>query len=86
VDPARAPPLLTFSVFVDYADHELDLTMVRTDVIAKTIDDQEALKVVANMIDAYRKDELIWTRHTFKQYVTERRASAKGYDCLESKY
>jgi ATP synthase mitochondrial F1 complex assembly factor 1 len=65
VDPARAPPLLTFSVFVDYADHELDLTMVRTDVIAKTIDDQEALKVVTNMIDAYRKDELYGLVHTF---------------------
>jgi ATP11 protein len=65
LDPARASPLLTFSVFVDYADHDLDLTMVRTDVIARTIDDHEASKVVSNMIDAYRKDEQYALVHTF---------------------
>lgn len=67
LDPARATPLLTASVFVDYADDpDFDLTMVRTDIIARTIDDREALLLVANMMDAYRNDdEYARYLHTF---------------------
>eukprot|EP00545_Synedropsis_sp_CCMP1620_P007941 CAMPEP_0119015512 /NCGR_PEP_ID=MMETSP1176-20130426/11157_1 /TAXON_ID=265551 /ORGANISM="Synedropsis recta cf, Strain CCMP1620" /LENGTH=214 /DNA_ID=CAMNT_0006968811 /DNA_START=190 /DNA_END=834 /DNA_ORIENTATION=- len=56
MDPARASPLLTFSLFPDYAE-ELDLTLVRTDVINNGVLDDEALKVVQGMLDAYRKDD-----------------------------
>lgn len=64
IDPARAPPLLTCSVFVDYAhDPDFDLTMVRSDVIARTIDDHEAMLLVTNMMDSYRKDD------EYKQYL-----------------
>ena len=66
-DPARAAPLLTVSVFSDYADDpDFDLTMVRTDVMARTIDDDEALFLVSNMMDAYRHDnEYTQYLHTF---------------------
>lgn len=66
-DPSRAPPLLTCSVFCDYAqDQDFDLTMVRSDVIARTIDDREALLLVTNMMDSYRNDdEYAHYLHTF---------------------
>jgi ATP synthase F1 complex assembly factor 1 len=56
MDPARASPLLTFSLFADYAD-ELDLTLVRTDVVNNGVLDEEALKVVVGMLDAYRHED-----------------------------
>ncbi len=66
-DPARAPPLLTCSVFVDYAhDPDFDLTMIRSDVIARTIDDREAMLLMTNMMDSYRNDdEYAQYLHTF---------------------
>lgn len=56
MDPARAQPLLTFSVFDDYAD-EKDLTLVRADVLNKGIQDDEGLKIVQNMLDVYTRDD-----------------------------
>lgn len=55
MDPSRAQPLLTFSVFNDYAD-EQDLTLVRCEIVNKGVQDDEGLKVVNNMLDAYRND------------------------------
>lgn len=56
MDPAAAQPLLTFSVFDDYAD-DLDLTLVRCDIINKGIQDDEGLKVANSVLDSYRNDE-----------------------------
>ena len=56
MDPARAQPLLTFSVFDDYSE-EKDITLIRTDVLNKGIDDIEGLKVVRSMVDMYILDE-----------------------------
>ena len=56
MDPASAQPLLTFSVFDDYAN-EKDLTLVRADILNKGINDEEGLKVVKSMLDHYVNDE-----------------------------
>jgi ATP synthase F1 complex assembly factor 1 len=52
MDPSMAQPLLTFSVFDDYA-RDKDLTLVRVDVLNSGIDDSEGLTIVNNMIDHY---------------------------------
>ena len=64
MDPACASPLLTFSIFVDYAQ-DFDLAMVRVDALSKGIQDDEALKVVNNMVDFYRKDDEYALVHAF---------------------
>ena len=56
MDPSRAQPLLTFSVFDDFAESK-DLTLVRADILNKGIEDDEGLKVVQNMVDVYIQDE-----------------------------
>lgn len=56
MDPAAAQPLLTLSIFDDYAD-KLDLTLVRCDVINKGIEDNEGLKVANCLLDSYQNDE-----------------------------
>lgn len=56
MDPAAAQPLMTMSVFNDYAD-KLNLTLVRCDIINKGIEDGEGLKVANNLLDSYRNDE-----------------------------
>jgi hypothetical protein len=56
MDPARAQPLLTFSVFDDYAE-EKDLALVRADILNKGIEDDEGLKIVKNMLDVYTRDD-----------------------------
>ena len=56
MDPAGAQPLITFSVFDDYADDK-DLTLVRADILNKGIQDDEGLKIVQNMLDGYVRDD-----------------------------
>jgi hypothetical protein len=56
MDPAGAQPLLTFSVFDDYAE-EKDLALVRADILNKGIEDDEGLKIVQNMLDVYTTDD-----------------------------
>lgn len=56
MDPAAATPLLTFSVFTDYADTK-DVSLVRCDITNKSIEEEEAAKVVEGMLDHYRSDE-----------------------------
>jgi hypothetical protein len=56
MDPARAQPLLTFSVFNDYAEDK-DLALVRADVLSRGLEDDEGLKIVQNMLDVYKTDE-----------------------------
>ena len=66
MDPARAQPLITFSVFDDLAD-EFDIGLVRVDVINKGIEDDEGLRCVNSLLDAYGKDELFTNIHAFNK-------------------
>lgn len=56
MDPAAAQPLLSFSIFDDYAD-EKDVTLVRVDIMNRGIDEGEGLKVVNSMIENYKNDD-----------------------------
>lgn len=56
MDPTAAQPLLTFSVFDDYATTK-DLGLVRAEILNRGIEDEEGRKVVQNMIDGYMKDD-----------------------------
>eukprot|EP00536_Pseudo-nitzschia_multiseries_P005991 jgi/Psemu1/303772/fgenesh1_kg.122_\ len=56
MDPAAAQPLLSFSIFDDFAKDK-DLTLIRADILNKGIDDGEGLKVVNSMLDNYKDDD-----------------------------
>ena len=56
MDPAAAQPLMSLSLFLDFAE-KLDLTLVRCDIINKGIEDFEGLKVANSLLDSYRNDE-----------------------------
>jgi hypothetical protein len=56
MDPAGAQPLLSFSVFDDYAEDK-DLTLVRADILNRGIQDDEGYKIVQNMLDGYVRDD-----------------------------
>ena len=56
MDPHSASPLLTFSVFDDYAD-EKDTTLIRCDILNKSIETEEGRKVVQSLLDNYRTTE-----------------------------
>ncbi|KAG7369847.1 ATP11 protein [Nitzschia inconspicua] len=56
MDPASAQPLLTFSVFDDYATKK-NLTLVRADILNRGINDEEGMKVVRAMLDHYANDD-----------------------------
>lgn len=56
MDPHSATPLLTFSVFDDYANTK-EICLVRCDVLNKNISDDECEKVVQSLLDNYGKDD-----------------------------
>lgn len=56
MDPSAAQPLLSFSVFDDYAE-EKDLALVRADILNKGIADDEGLKIVKDMLDKYAVED-----------------------------
>ena len=56
MDPHAASPLVTFSVFDDYAVSK-DVTLVRCDILNKSIQAEEARRVVQSLLDNYRKTE-----------------------------
>ena len=66
MDPARAQPLITFSVFDDLVD-TFDIGLVRVDVINKGIVDDEGLRCVNALLDSYGKDELFANVHAFNK-------------------
>jgi len=55
MDPNRAQPLLTFSVFDDLC-HDKDLGLVRCDIVNKGITHNEGIQIVQNTIDSYAKE------------------------------
>lgn len=52
---AAANPLMSFSVFNDFADKK-DLTLIRVDILNRGIEDAEGYKVTQLMLDAYSND------------------------------
>lgn len=66
MDPSAAQPLLTFSIFDDYAE-EKDLTLVRVDILNNGIDDGEGLKVVRSMLGNYKDDDEFLTVRAFNK-------------------
>jgi hypothetical protein len=56
MDPSRAQPLMTFSVFDDFSA-EKDITLIRCDILNRAIEDQEGLKVVHNLLDVYKNED-----------------------------
>lgn len=66
MDPAAAQPLLTFSVFDDYAESK-DMTLVRCDIVNKGIHDSEGRKIVENIIASYKSDVEFATVENFNK-------------------
>lgn len=56
MDPAAAQPLMTMSIFNDYAD-KLDLALVRVDIINKGIQDFEGYKVAGSLLESFKNEE-----------------------------
>ena len=52
LDPSRAQPLLTFSIFNDFVSSH-DISLQRLDVINKGIEKAEGMVVMQNTVDAY---------------------------------
>jgi ATP synthase mitochondrial F1 complex assembly factor 1 len=65
-DPTSAQPLLTFSVYDDYAASK-DLGLVRAEIINKGIHDDVGRKIVLNMMDAYMRDDEYKVVHAFNK-------------------
>jgi hypothetical protein len=66
MDPTSAQPLLTFSIFDDYADSK-DLTLVRADILNRGLHDDDGFKVVQHMVQAYLQDEEYMSVHAFNK-------------------
>ena len=66
LDPARAQPLLTISIFDDLAD-EKDVTLVRCDVINRGIEDDEGYKICKCLLDDYSQEEDFRNVHMFNK-------------------
>lgn len=70
MDPTSATPLLTFSVFNDYAQTK-DVALVRCDLLSKGIANDEGRKVVQSLLDHYRIDEDFVSIETFNHRPSE---------------
>ncbi|CAB9499364.1 F1 complex assembly factor 1 [Seminavis robusta] len=66
MDPSAAQPLLTFSVFDDYAESK-DLTLVRCDILNNGLEDEEGRKIVQSVLDSYLCDREFATVETFNK-------------------
>lgn len=56
MDPSSATPLLTFSVFNDYAQTK-DVALVRCDLVNRNLGPEEGRKAVQALLENYRNDE-----------------------------
>lgn len=66
MDPHSATPLLTFSVFNDYATSK-DISLVRCDILNRSIASDEGKKVVQALLDNYRMDESFHSVQSFNE-------------------
>jgi len=66
MDPRSAQPLLTFSVFNDYADSK-NVSLVRVDILNPGIEDNEGKKIVQNAVESYMIEEEFTTVKMFNK-------------------
>jgi len=66
MDPARAQPLLTISLFDDFAE-EKDVTLVRVDVINRGIEDDEGYNICKYLLEDYAEEEGFVGVHLFNK-------------------
>ena len=66
MDPARAQPLLTVSVFDDLAE-EKDVALVRCDIINRGIEDDEGYRICKCLLDDYIDDDDFRSVHLFNK-------------------
>lgn len=66
MDPNRAQPLMTFSIFNDLVESH-NLSLVRCDIINKGIEDNEGRKVMQHLLDAYRTEKEYVAVKTFNK-------------------
>jgi hypothetical protein len=66
MDPHSATPLMTFSVFNDYAATN-HLSLVRCDILNQNLTKAECLKVVQSVLDNYSQDEAFCEVKTFNE-------------------
>ena len=65
MDPARAQPILTLSVFDDLV--EKDLTLIRCDIVNNGIEDDEGYKLAKCVISDYSEDDAFTNVHLFNK-------------------
>lgn len=66
MDPARAQPLLTVSIFDDMAD-EKDVALVRCDIINRGIEDDEGYNITKQLLEDYADEDNFRDVHTFNK-------------------
>ena len=66
MDPARAQPLLTISIFDDMAE-EKDVTLVRCDIINRGIEEDEGYNICKSLLDDYRDEGKFRNVHMFNK-------------------
>ena len=66
MDPARAQPLITVSIFDDIAEDK-DLMLVRCDIIAQGIGDDEGYNICKCLLDDYAEEEHFRNVHMFNK-------------------
>ena len=92
MDPTRAQPLLTVSVFDDLAEDK-DLTLVRCDIINRGIEDDEGYKICQRLLEDYADEEGFRNVHMFNkkpeafdvdEFVKEKERVWKGDEAVEA--
>ena len=66
MDPARAQPLLTISLFDDMAEKK-DVTLVRCDIINRGIEEDEGYKLCQSLLNDYADEEDFRSVHMFNK-------------------
>lgn len=68
MDPVAATPLLTFSIFDDYAIDK-NITLIRCDVLNNGIDQQEGRTIVQNLLNNYKNEVTYYSNvHAFNKH------------------
>ena len=66
MDPQAATPLLTFTIFDDYAESK-NLALVRCEIQNKSITDEEGRKIVTSVLENYSEDMSFGIVRTFNE-------------------
>ena len=66
MDPARAQPLITISIFDDLAKVK-DITLVRCDIVNRGIEEDEGYKVCKCLLEDYANEDYYREVHLFNK-------------------